>query len=345
MAFHNNILNIEIIIAIAGIIVSFIAAKLLYFILNKYIKSFTKKTKTDIDDRLLAALERPFVIVVVLIGLYFSLLQIDYVRKHIGLMNDVFFVLGVLWAVFVLYRLTKVAMEKWVSVNPAFQNMPKLVVKAANIFVYFIGLIIILKHFNVEITPLVATLGIGGIAIGFALQDTLSNFFAGLHIVSDRPINIGDFVELEGNISGYVEDIGWRSTRIRTLPNTLVIVPNSKIASTTITNDSLPVPEMSVVIQCGVSYTSDLNKVERVTIDVAKRIQETVQGAVKDFEPFIRYHTFGDSNINFSVILRVKTYVDRYLVTHEFIKALKKRYDKEGIEISWPVRKIYYDSG
>ena len=345
MAFHNNILNIEIIIAIAGIIVSFIAAKLLYFILNKYIKSFTKKTKTDIDDRLLAALERPFVIVVVFIGLYFSLLQIDYVRKHIELMNDVFFVLGVLWAVFVLYRLTKVAMEKWVSVNPAFQNMPKLVVKAANIFVYFIGLSIILKHFNVEITPLVATLGIGGIAIGFALQDTLSNFFAGLHIVSDRPINIGDFVELEGNISGYVEDIGWRSTRIRTLPNTLVIVPNSKIASTTITNDSLPVPEMSVVIQCGVSYTSDLNKVERVTIDVAKRIQETVQGAVKDFEPFIRYHTFGDSNINFSVILRVKTYVDRYLVTHEFIKALKKRYDKEGIEISWPVRKIYYGSG
>ena len=345
MTFHNRILNIEIIIAIAGIIVSFIAAKLLYFILNKYIKSFTKKTKTDIDDRLLAALERPFVIVVVIIGLYFSLLQIDYVRKHIELMNDVFFVLGVLWAVFVLYRLIKVAMEKWVAVNPAFQNMPKLVVKAANIFVYFIGLSIILKHFNVEITPLVPTLGIGGIAIGFALQDTLSNFFAGLHIVSDRPINIGDFVELEGNISGYVEDIGWRSTRIRTLPNTLVIVPNSKIASTTITNDSLPVPEMSVVIQCGVSYTSDLNKAERVTIDVAKRIQETVQGAVKDFEPFIRYHTFGDSNINFSVILRVKTYVDRYLVMHEFIKALKKRYDKEGIEISWPVRKIYYGSG
>ena len=173
-------MNIEIIIAIAGIIVSFIAAKLLYFILSKYIKSFTKKTKTDIDDRLLAALERPFVIVVVLIGLYFSLLQIDYVRKHIELMNDVFFVLGVLWAVFVLYRLTKVAMEKWMSVNPAFQNMPKLVVKAANIFVYFIGLSIILKHFNVEITPLVATLGIGGIAIGFALQDHHGQHIAGL---------------------------------------------------------------------------------------------------------------------------------------------------------------------
>jgi len=342
MVLDNNIINIEIIIAIAGIVCSFVVAKLFYFIFNKYIKTLTKKTKTDIDDRLLAALERPFVIIIVLIGIYFSLLQIDYVRQYIEILNDLFFVLGVLWAVFVLHRLTKVAMEKWISVNPAFQNMPKLVIKIANVFVYFIGLIILLKHFNVEITPLVATLGIGGIAIGFALQDTLSNFFAGLHIISDKPINIGDFIELEGDISGYVEDIGWRSTRIKTLPNTLVIVPNSKIASSIIKNDSLPVPEMSIVIQCGVAYTSDLEKVEKVTIETAKKIQKNVQGAVRDFEPFIRYHTFGDSNINFSIILRVQTFVDKYLVTHEFIKALKKSYDKEGIEISWPVRKIYY---
>ena len=338
----NDLMKNEFLIAIIGVLLSFAIAKILYFIINKYVKSLTQKTKTDIDDKILAALEVPFVIGIFLIGIYFSLLQVDYIKQYTQPMNNIFFVLGVIWAIFVLYRLTKVVMEKWVSINPAFQNMPKLVVKAANVFVYFIGLIIILKHFNVEITPLVATLGIGGIAIGFALQDTLSNFFAGLHIVSDKPINIGDFVELEGNISGYVEDIGWRSTRIRTLPNTLVIVPNSKIASTTITNDSLPVPEMSVVVQCGVAYTSDLEKVEKVTIETAKKIQKNVQGAVKDFEPFVRYHTFGDSNINFSIILRVQTFVDKYLVTHEFIKALKKSYDKEGIEISWPVRKIYY---
>lgn len=344
MAIHTTLgkLNIEILIAITGIATSFIAGKILYFVINKYVKSLTKRTKTDIDDRLLAALQKPFIIGVVLIGFYFSLLQIDYVEQRIELMNNIFFVLGTLWSVFVLHRLTKVAMEKWLTLNPDFQNMPRLVIKAVNAFVYFIGLMIILKHFNVEITPLVATLGIGGIAVGFALQDTLSNFFAGLHIVSDKPIRIGDFIEMEGGISGFVEDIGWRSTRIRTLPNTMVIVPNSKIASSMITNDSMPVPEMSVVIQCGVAYTSDLEKVEKVTIDVAKKIQKTVAGAVKDFEPFIRYHTFGDSNINFSIILRVQTFVDRYLVTHEFIKALKKAYDKDDIEISWPVRKIYY---
>ena len=337
----RDLMKNEPLIAILGILMSFAAAKTIYFIINKYAKSLAQKTKTDIDDKILAALEMPFVIGIVLIGIYFSLLQVDYIRQYTQTINDIFFVLGVLWTAFVLYRLTKVGMQKWMAINPQFQNMPRLVIKIANIFVYFIGLIIILKHFNVEITPLVATLGIGGIAIGFALQDTLSNFFAGLHIISDKPINIGDFVELEGNISGYVEDIGWRTTRIRTLPNTMVIVPNSKIASTTITNDSLPVPEMSVVVQCGVAYTSDLEKVEKVTIETAKKIQKTVQGAVKDFEPFIRYHTFGDSNINFSIILRIQTFVDKYLVTHEFIKALKKSYDKEGIEISWPVRKIY----
>ena len=338
----HNAMNIEILIALVGVASSFIGAKILYFVINKYVKSITKKTKTEIDDKLLAALERPFVVGFVLIGIYFSLLQIDYIRQNIKLLNNVFFVLSVLWVVLVLHRLARVFLDRWIFLNPSFQNMPRLVFKVVNAFVYLIGLIIILKHFNVEITPLVATLGIGGIAIGFALQDTLSNFFAGLHIISDKPINIGDFVELEGNISGYVEDIGWRTTRIRTLPNTLVIVPNSKIASTIITNDSLPVPEMSVVVQCGVAYTSDLEKVEKVTIETAKKIHKNVQGAVKDFEPFIRYHTFGDSNINFSIILRVKTFVDKYLVTHEFIKALKKAYDNEGIEISWPVRKIYY---
>ena len=337
-----NIINVEILTAIAGAIITFVIAKVSYFIMNKYVKRVTKNTKTDVDDRLLAAFQRPFVTGIVLVGIYLSLLQIDYVWKNIKFFNNVFFVFAVLWAVFVLHRLARVVLDKWMLVNPAFQNMPKLVFKMANVFVYFIGFMIILKHFNVEITPLVATLGIGGIAVGFALQDTLSNFFAGLHIISDKPINIGDFIELEGNISGYVEDIGWRSTRIRTLPNTMVIVPNSKIASTTITNNTLPVPEMSVVIQCGVAYTSDLEKVEQATIGAARKIQKTAQGAVKDFEPFIRYHTFGDSNINFSIILRVNTFVDKYLVTHEFIKALKKAYDAEGIEISWPVRKIYY---
>jgi small-conductance mechanosensitive channel len=103
----------------------------------------------------------------------------------------------------------------------------------------------------------------------------------------------------------------------------------------------MPEPEMSTLVQVGVAYTSDLERVERITIEVGKRIQETVEGGVKDFTPLIRFHTFADSNINFTVVLRVRESVAQYAIKHEFIKALKKRYDEEGIEISWPVRKIF----
>lgn len=178
--------------------------------------------------------------------------------------------------------------------------------------------------------------------MGLALQDTLSNFFSGLHIILDKPVNVGDFIELQdNNVMGYIEDIGWRSTSIRTLPNTLVVVPNSRLAGSIITNNSLPQPEMAALVQCGVSYLADLEKVERVTIEEARRIQQTIEGAVPDFEPFIRYNQFGDSNIHFTVILRVKAFTDKFLVIHHFIKALKARYHQEGIEISWPVRKVY----
>ncbi|MFH1774641.1 MAG: mechanosensitive ion channel domain-containing protein, partial [Methanobacteriota archaeon] len=155
-------------------------------------------------------------------------------------------------------------------------------------------------------------------------------------------IRIGDYIELDTGDKGYVEEIGWRSTRIKTLPNNIVVVPNARLAQSRIINYYLPEEEMAVVLQCGVSYDSGLEKVERVTVEVAREMQKTVPGAVKNFEPFIRYHTFGESNINFSIILRVEKFVDQYLLVHEFVKKLHKRYREEGIEISFPARVLYY---
>lgn len=135
--------------------------------------------------------------------------------------------------------------------------------------------------------------------------------------------------------------MNWRNTTIRMLPNNMVVVPNAKIASAIVTNYCLPEQEMSVLVQVGISYASDLEKVERVTIEVAQGVMKEVPGGVPEFEPFIRYHTFGDFSINFTVILRVKEFVDHYLVKHEFIKRLHKRYAKEGIEIPFPIRTVY----
>jgi len=136
-------------------------------------------------------------------------------------------------------------------------------------------------------------------------------------------------------------DISWRNTTIRQLPNNVVIVPNSKLASIIVTNYYLPQQEMSVLVQVGVGYDSDLEKVEKVTIEVAKEVMREVPGGVPEFEPFIRYHTFGDFSIDFTVILRAREFVDQYLVKHEFIKRLHRRYQQEGIEIPFPIRTIY----
>ncbi|MCK4428840.1 MAG: mechanosensitive ion channel family protein, partial [Candidatus Aenigmarchaeota archaeon] len=294
------------------------------------------------DDVILKIVTKPLYYLVVSIGLYFALKTLSIISLYTIEIDQLFFV-GIVFIVsYIISKILSIFISDHLKVQKKFEKTPQLITKIISIIVYLVAIVIVLEYFNVEITPLVAGLGVGGLAIGLALQSTLSNFFAGVHIITDKPIKVGDFIEIEGSISGFVEDIGWRSTRIRTLPNTLVIVPNSKLAESVIINNSLPVLEMSVKLTCGVAYDSDLDKVEKVTIDVAKKVLKTVPGAIKDFKPFIRFNNFGDSNIDFSIILRVEKPTAKYLVTHEFIKALKKRYDKEGIEISWPVRKIYY---
>ena len=134
-------------------------------------------------------------------------------------------------------------------------------------------------------------MGIGGLAVALALQDTLSNLFSGLQIIASRQVRIGDYVKLNTGEEGYVTDITWRNTTIRAIPDNMIIVPNSKLASTILTNYHQPAKVMSVIVQIGVSYDSDLAKVEKITLEVAKEILREIEGGIPDFEPFIRYHT------------------------------------------------------
>lgn len=212
-------------------------------------------------------------------------------------------------------------------------------------FIITLGLLMILQSLGISITPLLTALGVGGLAVALALQETLSNLFSGLHIILSRQVRKGDYVRLDSGEEGYVVDITWRNTAIRTLPNNIVVVPNFKLASVIVTNFYLPETQMAVLVQVGVSYDSDLEHVERVTIEVAKEVLSAVVGGVADFDPFIRYHTFSDFSINFTVILRAREFVDQYLLKHEFIKRLHKRYREEGIEIPYPIRTIYTRNG
>ena len=208
------------------------------------------------------------------------------------------------------------------------------------VLVYMIGVLVLLQSLGISIAPILTALGVGGLAVALALQDTLSNLFAGIHMIASRKIRPGDYVKLESGQEGYVADITWRYTTIQALSNNMIIIPNAKLASAVATNFSLPEPEMSILVDVGVSYGSDLDKVESVTIDVARTVMKEIEGGIPEFDPFIRYNKFEESSINFVVILRAREFSNQHLIRHEFIKRLQKRYREEGIEIPFPIRTI-----
>ncbi|WP_055568803.1 mechanosensitive ion channel family protein [Streptomyces atriruber] len=219
-----------------------------------------------------------------------------------------------------------------------FVNITRVVVLA-------MGFLVVLQTLGISIAPLLTALGVGGLAVALALQDTLANLFAGVHILAAKTVQPGDYIQLSSGEEGYVVDINWRNTTVRQLSNNLVIIPNAKLASTNMTNYSRPEQELSIMVQAGVSYDSDLEQVERVTIEVVDEVMTDITGAVPDHEAAIRFHTFGDSRISFTVILGVGEFSDQYRIKHEFIKRLHQRYRAEGIRVPAPARTVTVQQG
>ena len=172
------------------------------------------------------------------------------------------------------------------------------------------------------------------------LQETLANFFAGIVIILSKQLRPGDFVGLSSGEQGYVEDITWRITTIRSLMNNMVIIPNHLLSSSIVTNYYQPEQQMSVLVNVGVSYDSDLDHVDKVTTEVATKVMTEVEGGIPEEEPFIRFNNFGESSIDFTVIMQTNEVVNQYIIKHEFIKCLHRRYGEEGIQIPFPIRTI-----
>jgi small-conductance mechanosensitive channel len=297
--------------------------------------------KKRYGEFILKKLSKPLLLLVFFIGTYSALKSLVIVYRYHQVVDGGFFIVITVLIAILISNIITIIMHGYLKVTKGFERTPGLLNKTLSVIIFLIAIIVILGYFEVDITPMIAGVGLGAVVIGLALQSTLNNFFAGVHILSDKPIRVKDFIELDIDTYGIVEDIGWRSTRIRLLTDNLLIIPNGRLAESNIINYSMPKQDFSIWVPCGVAYESDLEKVEKVTLEVAKEIQKNSPGAVKDYEPIFRYKEFGDSNINFIAVLRVEEPMARFIVRNEFIKTLKKRFDRENIEISWPIRKIY----
>ena len=198
-------------------------------------------------------------------------------------------------------------------------------------FVYILGIITILSYLGIQVAHFITTLGIAGLAVSLALQGTLSNIFSGLNLIASRQIEVGDFVKLENGEEGYVEDITWMNTVIRRRDNNIVVVPNSRLVNSIVINYKKPAPSTNITVSIVIPYSSDLEKAERLASEVAREVQKTVEGADPSFEPLVRYSTFTELGITLNTTLRVLNPDSQFLIRHEFIKRLKKTYEREGI--------------
>ena len=303
----------------------------------------------DLDDRIVAAAKGPVTGYIILLGLY---LAIEVPLTLPAAVDDVVgkaaALAGVVISGILINAIGATALrwfEEYLSNTDAAGTgswaLP-LVRRGMLALVFAMAVMVSLDILGINISPLIAGLGIGGLAVALALQPTLSNLFAGTYVITEGVVSAGDYIEMEGGITGYVVDVNWRSTRLRTWTNNLVIIPNSRFAETIITNYSKPDEHVNLYLTCGVAYESDLQQVEAASMEVMQEVEREHQGVVPGYGVYFGYENFGESNIDFWLFMQAKNRLAGFEVQSELIKRLHARLTAEGIVINYPVRTLRF---
>ena len=309
----------------------FLAALALRGLLLSRLKRLAARTKWAWDDLLVEAVRGPSVLWCLIAAVYFTVVAWPVSPGAEQLARQL---LGILWLVSLMLaglRSSDQLIQQYGRKLSAALPLTSLTQNLTKALILVTGSLMILNGLGISIAPILTALGVGGLAVALALQETLSNLFAGIYVTAARQVRVGDYIKMDSGQQGHVADIGWRSTRIQTLDNSLVVVPNTKLSQAIVTNFDLPTQELAVLVEMSVDYRGDLEKMERAASEVGKEVMKQVPGGMPDFEPFIRYHTFGESGVQFTVVLRGRGFVDQYLLKHEFIKRIHRRCAQEGI--------------
>ena len=328
-----------------GIVISSLVLSWLFkSYVHRRLTKLAEWTKWKGDEVILGAIESPVVLWFLLAGIYLAASNSPLPEQVIRFLQTGAVALIILSVTLVIAKTAVGLLELYSKSTGGALPSTNIFTNLARLLIITIGLLVLLQTLGLSITPLLTALGVGGLAISLALKDTLSDLFAGLHILLSGKLKPGDLVALESGERGTVDNISWRDTNIRDRLNNLIVIPNSRVSTSLITNFDVPVKEMEIRVICGVSYDSDLDQVERVTLEVARDVLETVPGGVRGSEPAMRFTSFGESSIDFRVSMRASDYSGQYAVQHEFIKLLHRRFNEEGITIPFPIRTIHQEN-
>jgi small-conductance mechanosensitive channel len=327
-------------ILIAGLIFGLILTKIVRGILKRIgVKRKWKYSLIIVDQ-----LKGLITISSVLVSLYISEEYYIHNPKVVYTLDKLSLIIIVLAIGLFLTRVIISLIKAYYEKHSSMLQSTSLINNIIRISVLIIALMIIFQSLGIPITPLLTALGVGGIAVSLALQDTLSNLFAGVNILTSGKIKVGDTIKLDGGNEGIVDDISWRYTSIKLAPDNIAIIPNSKLASSFVTNFSLPTDEQTIVIELSVALDSDLEEVEKVILEVADSVMKEIVPEVENYTPLCRFSSIFESGINVKAILKTSDFSKQFIVKHEFIKRIVVRFRKENIIIPYPVRTVNINS-
>jgi small-conductance mechanosensitive channel len=339
MASHDPL---KLVIAACLLLVSLAAGYVVKRLLFRALRRWGDKTSSKVDVVLTKSLRGPIAIWSLILGIYFATESLDLPDRFTRLIEHTLLILTILSLTLMASRLAGNLIRHYGTRVPGAMPVTTLTQNLAQLFIVLVGILILLYHFGVSITPILTAFGVGGLAVALALQDTLSNLFAGFYVSVAGQVRLGDYIKLNTGEEGYVRDITWRSTTIRALGNNLIIIPNAKLAQAIVTNYSLPERRMSLDIRVNASYDSDPDHVERVLLEEARNAAGAIPGLLAEPEPSVRLIPgFGDSALNFTLGCQVAEFVDQFLVQHELRKRILKRFQAERIDMPFPVRTVY----
>lgn len=302
------------------------------------------RSKTPADDAFARRLPLPLSIVagIVSAGALLSLLEHrldDEIVLNTRRVLLIAFVLGGAWA---LLRILRLSLTRLSHRKVRFQPAARVTGRVASALVYAIAFLTILSEYGISITPLLTGLGLAALAVGLALQETLANFFSGIWIQTEQPLSPGHYVRIEAGgqtVEGFVERVGWRTTRVRVLAGSLVVIPNSKVAQAVVTDFTLPEPTMSVVMNFRLPFDVDPNRVMAILVEEAKEAAKVTPGLLEDPAPFANATPgIGEYGIGYSLIVKVREFVDQWNAQTAVTARVWHRFQKEGIRLLYPTR-------
>lgn len=302
----------------------------------------TRRTAWEWDDVMIRSLKRTPTLLFTAAGAWAATQLLPLTERGRTLLENGLMVLVLLSITLIVSRAAAEWITRYATRQGTALPASSLVTNITKLVVFVVGILLILANLGVNITALVTGLGIGGLAVALALQPTLSNAFSGFQIIATRQVRDGDYIRLESGEEGYVVDIRWRNTTIKALYDDYeIIVPNSKLVDSILFNYNLPARPFWVRLEVGVSYQSDLERVEEVTREVATEVWEEFATVREGDEPVFRFREFADSAITFSVRLLADSFADQFAIRHELVKRLQRRFAEEGIMIPWPIRTLH----